>query len=156
VDDSELPSSMSLFISHSNSRTVSRSSTPRDFTSREKSSISEDGSISVKVVHDMSIILLRAQRNISFAELRAKVYDKFVQQEGVPLSISFALAFLPPTPIDCSKPRSRSRSSSMSAVERPDPTHMRFISSEHEWQHVIASIGRGKLTLRAIGDQGTV
>jgi len=147
-------SSVSLFISHSNSRTVSRSSTPRDFTSREKSNISEDGSISVKVVHDMSIILLRTQRNISFAELRAKVYDKFVQQEGVPLSTFFTLAFLPPAPIDYSKPQPRPQSSSMSAVGRPNLAHMRFISSEHEWQHVIASTGRGKLTLRAIGDQG--
>ncbi|KIM82544.1 hypothetical protein PILCRDRAFT_465649 [Piloderma croceum F 1598] len=152
VDDLEFPLFMSSFSSDSNSRTVSRSLTLRDFTSREKSNVSEDGSIFVKVVHDMSIILLRLQRSISFVELRAKVYDKFVQQEGVPLSTSFALAFLPATPIDYSKPRPRS--SSMSAVGRPDIAHMRFISSEHEWQHVIASTGRGKLTLRAIGDQG--
>jgi hypothetical protein len=151
VEDSEFPSG-SLFSSHSNSRTVSRSLTLRDFTSREKSNISEDGRISIKVVHDMSIILLRLQQSISFAELRARVYDKFVQQEGVPLSTSFALALLPPTPIDYRK--HRPRSSSMSAVGRPAIAHMRFISSEHEWQRAIASTSRGKLTLRAIGDQG--
>jgi hypothetical protein len=152
----ELPSSMSLFSFHSSSssgsRGRSRSSTLSDFTSSDSSSVSGDGSISVKVVHNTSIILLRIHRSISFEDLRAKVFDKFVQQEGVPLSASFALAFLPPAPIDYSKPRSRS--SSMSSVGFPDLAHMRFISSEREWQHAIALTGRGKLTLRAIGDQG--
>ncbi|KIM84961.1 hypothetical protein PILCRDRAFT_817790 [Piloderma croceum F 1598] len=155
----ELPSSMSLFSSHSSSsrgsrssRARSRSSTLSDFTSSDSSSVSGDGSISVKVVHNTSIILLRINRSISFADLRAKVYDKFIQQEGVPLSASFALAFLPPAPIDYNKPRSRS--SSVSSVGFPDLVHMRFISSEREWQHAIALTGRGKLTLRAIGDQG--
>ena len=156
----ELPSSMSLFSSHSSSssrgsrssRARSRSSTFSDFTSSDSSSISGDGSISVKVVHNTSIILLRINRSISFADMRARVYDKFVQQQDVPLSASFALAFLPPAPIDHDKPRSRS--SSMSSVGFPDLAHMRFISSEHEWQHAIALTGRGKLTLRAIGDRG--
>jgi len=155
----ELPSSISLFSSHSSSsrgsrssRARSRSSTFSDFTSSDSSSISGDGSISVKVVHNTSIILLRIPRSISFEDLRVKVYDKFIQQEGVPLSASFALAFLPPGPIDYNKPRSRS--SSMSSVGFPDLAHMRFISSEHEWQHAIALTVRGKLTLRAIGDQG--
>ena len=155
----ELPSSMSLFSSHSSSssrgsRGRSRSSTLSDFTSSDSSSVSGDGSISVKVVHNTSIILLRIHRSISFGDLRAKVYDKFVQQEGVPLSTFFTLAFLPPTPIDYCKPQPRPQSSSMSAVGRPNLAHMRFISSEREWQHAIALTGRGKLTLRAIGDQG--
>jgi hypothetical protein len=115
--------------------------------------MSVDGSISVKVVHHKSIVLLRINRSISLAELRAKIYDKFVQQEGIPLSESFAIAFLPPAPIDYSKPRSRS--SSMSSVGFPDLAHMRFISSQQDWEHAIALTGRGKLTLRAIGEPGT-
>ncbi|KIM91380.1 hypothetical protein PILCRDRAFT_810662 [Piloderma croceum F 1598] len=150
----ELPSSMSLFSFHSSSsRGRSQSSTLGDFTSSsDSSSVSGDGSISVKVVHNTSIILLRIHQSISFGDLRAKIYDKFVQQEGVPLSASFALAFLPPAPIDYSEPRSRS--SFMSSVGFPDLAHMRFISSTREWQHAIALTGRGKLTLWAIGDQG--
>ena len=76
-----------------------------------------------------------------------------MQQESVPLSASYAMAFLPPAPpIDYSKPRSRSNS--VSSVGFPDLAHMRFISSPHDWEHAIASAHRGKLTLRAIGDQG--
>jgi len=156
----ELPSSISLFSSHStnsrgslNSRGRSRSSTVSDFTSSDSSIISEDGSISVKVVHNKSIILLRIHRHISFEELRTRVFEKFVQQEGVPLSASFAMAFLPPSHIDYSKPRSRSSSMS-SSVGFPDLAHMRFISSQRDWEHAVASTGRGKITLRAIGDQG--
>lgn len=153
----DLPSSVSVFSSsHSTigrgNRGRSRSSSISDFTCSDTSSTRADGSISVKVVHNNSIILLRIPRSISFAELRAKVYAKFVQQEGVPLSASFAIAFLPPAPIDYSKPRSRS--SSISSVGFPDLAHMRFLSSERDWEHAIASTGRGKLTLRAIGDQG--
>ena len=154
----ELPpsSSVSIFSSHSSNsrhgRTRSRSSTFSDFTSSDCSTISGDGSISVKVVHNKSIILLRVYRSISFADMRSKVYDKFVQQEGVPLSASFAIAFLPPAPIDYSKPLCRS--SSMSSVGFPDLAHMRFISSQREWEDAIASTVRGKLTLRTIGEQG--
>jgi len=111
-------------------------------------------SLHIKVVHNTAIILLRAHRSITFEEARAKIYEKFVSQEGVPLSESFALAYLPPAPIDYSKPRSRSGSLSSLSVGFPDLAHMRFISSQRDWENAIASIGRGKLILRSIGDRG--
>jgi hypothetical protein len=153
----ELPSSVSTFSSHSSGsrhgRMRSRSSTISSFNTSDSSTISGDGSISVKVVHNKSIILFRINRNISLAALRAKVYDKFVEQEGVPLSASFAIAFLPPALIDHSKPQSPS--SSMSSVGFPDLAHMRFISSQHDWEQAVTLAGTRKLTLRAIGEPGT-
>lgn len=151
----ELPSSMPVFSFHSDSirssRTRSRSiSNASDFTSSDSSSILGDGNISIKVVHNKSIILLRVYRYISLPELRAKIYDKFVQQEGVPLSASFGIAFLPPSSIDLG----RSRSSSISSAGFPELAQMRFLSSQNDLERAIMTTGRGKLVLRAIGDQG--
>lgn len=158
----ELPSNASLYSSisghsHRTFRTFRTSTTSRTSvatgTASDTSSIMEaTGQISVKVVHNHSIILLRVHRTISFEEMRSKVYDKFVTQENIPLSESFAMAYLPPSPIDYSKPRSRSNS--MTSLGVPDLAHMRFIHSQHEWEHAMASTVRGKLTLRAIGDRG--
>jgi hypothetical protein len=128
----------------------SRSSTISGLTSSDLSTISGDGGISVKIIHNMSIILLRIHRNISFTEMRAKIYDKFVQQEDIPLSASFAIALLAPAAVDYNK--SLSGSGSMSSVKSPDLTQMRFISSQRDWEHTIASTGTRKLTLRAIGE----
>jgi hypothetical protein len=133
-------------------QTKSRSSTISGLTSSDLSAISGDGGISVKIIHSMSIILLRIRRNISFTEMRAKIYDKFVQQENIPLSASFSLALLAPTAVDYNK--SLPGSSSISSVGFPDLTHVRFISSQHDWEHTIAFTGTGKLTLHAIGEQG--
>jgi hypothetical protein len=152
-------SSMSVFSSHStrsgrsgrDNQTRSRSSTFSDFTSSSISTISGDSSISVKVAYNKEIVLLRIRRNISFEDLRVKIYEKFVQQEGVPLSVSFALGFLPSTHVDYNQPRSRSGSMS-SSVGFPDLAHMRFISSQHDWERTVASAA-GKLTLHAIGEQ---
>jgi hypothetical protein len=143
----DFPSPTSMFSFHSGS---SRTTSARSITS-DVSFISD--TLHIKVVHNTAIILLRVHRSISFEEARSKIYEKFVTQEGVPLSESFALAFLPPAPIDYSKPRPRSDSMS-SSVGFPDLAHMRFISSQREWEQAVASIGRGKLILRSIGDRG--
>lgn len=155
----ELPSNASLYSSisghsHRTFRTFRTSTTSRTSvatgTASDTSSIMEaTGQISVKVVHNHSIILLRVHRTISFEEMRSKVYDKFVHQENAPLSESFALAYLPSLPID-----QRARSDSITSAGFPELAHMRFVSSQFEWEHVLASAGRGKLTLRAIGDRG--
>ncbi|KZP14802.1 hypothetical protein FIBSPDRAFT_867940 [Athelia psychrophila] len=49
-------------------------------------SLSPDGCISVEVSHNIAIIYLRVSRSIPFPDLRTKIYDKFLTQEGVPLS----------------------------------------------------------------------
>ena len=127
-----------MFSFHSGS---SRTTSARSITS-DVSFISD--TLHIKVVHNTAIILLRVHRSISFEEARSKIYEKFVTQEGVPLSESFALAFLPPAPIDYSKPRPRSDSMS-SSVGFPDLAHMRFISSQREWEQAVASIGRQEI-----------
>ncbi|KAF8169759.1 hypothetical protein BJ912DRAFT_998807 [Pholiota molesta] len=56
------------------------------------------GSISIKAAHNSAIILLRVSREMSLTEVRQRIYNKFVGQEGIPLANDFAIAFAHPTP----------------------------------------------------------
>ncbi|KAF8348931.1 hypothetical protein F5887DRAFT_948381 [Amanita rubescens] len=107
------------------------------------SSIVPDGMISIKAALNQSIVALRVSRTISYGELRERLYDKFVIQEGLPLSKSFTIALT--NPIRRRTSRGRSRSSSVSSVE-----HMEFISSQRNWDSVVTSYDGGKLTLRIL------
>jgi hypothetical protein len=156
--EGELPSSIwSSDPLGSARRGLTRSWSPTlsDFCSGDSSTTPKDDTVAVKVVHSKSNIILRINRNISFTEMRARVYDKFVQQEGLPLSASFALAFLPPPPIDgkLNKPQSQNMPI-VSPIGSLGLEHKRFISSQSDWEHVIESTGGGKLILQAVGDQG--
>ena len=126
----------------------------RDFRSGNSSTTPKDDTVAVKVVHRKSNIILRINRNIPFAEIRARVYDKFVQQEGIPLSASFALAFLPPAPTDSKSNKTQPRNG---PIVSPSGflglVHMRFISSQSDWEHAIESTVGDKLILHAVGDQ---
>lgn len=107
------------------------------------SSIVPDGMISIKAALNQSIVALRVSKAISYEEIRERLYDKFVIQEGIPLSKSFTIALT--NPIRRRTSRGRSRSSSVSSVE-----HMEFISSQRNWDSVVASYDGGKLTLRIL------
>lgn len=48
--------------------------------------------VSVKVVHEDTIIMLRVSLNTSFVDLRQRIYNKLVGQEGIALSESFSLS----------------------------------------------------------------
>jgi hypothetical protein len=107
------------------------------------SSIVPDGMISVKAALNQSIVVLRVSKAISYEELRERLHDKFVGQEGLPLSSSFTIALT--NPIRRGTSKGRSRSSSVSSAE-----HMEFITSQRNWDSVVASYDGGKLTLRIL------
>lgn len=107
------------------------------------SSIVPDGMISVKAALNQSIVVLRVSKATSYEELRDRLHDKFVGQEGLPLSSSFTIALT--NPIRRGTSRGRSRSSSVSSAE-----YMEFITSQRNWDSVVASYDGGKLTLRIL------
>ncbi|KAJ7592902.1 hypothetical protein C8J56DRAFT_1023772 [Mycena floridula] len=57
-------------------------------------SASTTGQITLKAAHNKSIILLRVARDSDFFEVRARIHDKLVSQENVPLSDNFTLAVM--------------------------------------------------------------
>jgi hypothetical protein len=113
--------------------------------------------IAIKAIHNKAIIVFRAPREISYNEMRKKLYEKFVRQEGVELTQSFTMAYLlPPTIIqsdhvDPARARSRSDSfSSMWSMGMTDLKPMRFVTSQVEWEMILASVKGAKLTIRIL------
>ncbi|KAF8150697.1 hypothetical protein B0H34DRAFT_729893 [Crassisporium funariophilum] len=125
--------------------TVSTFATSTWTISTNNASLSPSGSLSIKAAHGTSIILLRISREITLCELRQRLYNKFVGQEGVPLSQTFCVAFVPPTPV--SPNHGRLRSASTSSADRME---LQFINSESEWEHLVSTIEGQKITLRIL------
>ncbi|KAH8831632.1 hypothetical protein DL96DRAFT_1552904 [Flagelloscypha sp. PMI_526] len=81
----------------------------------------------IKVAHENTIVVLRAQRSIPLVEMRQRIYDKLVNQERLSISPSFALAlFVPPTP-ERGRGRSGSLPSSTASSNRVNPDEIYWI-----------------------------
>ncbi|KAI5892897.1 uncharacterized protein SCHCODRAFT_01094803 [Schizophyllum commune H4-8] len=125
-------------------------------SSRPNSSAGTEPQLAIKAAHNNTIILLRATRSIPFGELRRRLHDKFVKQEGVPLSEDFTVAFhAPPAEPQVSEAaarlgvrQGRARSSSLSA----GILSMQFINSQAEWERALQDVDveSGKLHLRIL------
>ncbi|KAF8959503.1 hypothetical protein BDZ97DRAFT_1837439 [Flammula alnicola] len=100
------------------------------------------GSVLIKAAHNSAIILLRVARETAFADVRQRLYSKFVGQEGIPLSQDFAIAFVPSSLLSPSKGRKRPSSA--------ENMELRFISSDLDWEQLITSANGSKLTLRVL------
>ena len=94
------------------------------------------------------IIVFRVPVGTKYAEIRDKIYDKFVNQEGISLRHSFPLAYLTPAR------RSSTTSSVYSGISRntvggasAHPSSLVQIQSQEEWEEILRG-SDGKLTLR--------
>jgi hypothetical protein len=111
-------------------------------------------SVTIKAAFNNTIVMLRAPADVSFQDLRQRIMRKFVEQEGVPVSNSFTIAYVLPMHVvqpegaDPSLARSRANSLSMAGI--PDLTKVRFVTCELEWKLVLSFAGNGKLALRII------
>lgn len=90
-------------------------------TSSAKKSFSS--SITLKVSLNTSIIMVKVSRDISYADMRQRIYNKFVGQEGIPLSQEFTIM---------------TKSGDM------------IIESDEEWLVVEGACGESKLQLQVI------
>ncbi|KAI0925653.1 hypothetical protein AcV5_008331 [Taiwanofungus camphoratus] len=110
-------------------------------------SLTGTDTFAVKAMLDDSIVLLRATPSTTLVDLRARIRDKFARQEGVPLSESFRIGYLPPSDGPVRSRRGRARSNSVSTVGSETSQAVHLITSEEEWQTAIANCA-GKLTIR--------
>ncbi|KAH9481331.1 hypothetical protein JR316_0005853 [Psilocybe cubensis] len=111
--------------------------------STTSSTISPGTSISIKAAFNSSIILLRVPRETTLADIRQRLYNKFVGQEGVPLSKSFDIIFVPPSQSSPTKDQSSSHSLSPN-----DLMDFFFIHSDDEWQEIVSTTSGSKVNLR--------
>ncbi|KAJ7031294.1 hypothetical protein C8F04DRAFT_1041514 [Mycena alexandri] len=105
----------------------------------------------IKAAHNDSIILLRAAEELSLTEIRWRLREKFLGQEGVNLSEKFTLAYMVPAAPSKGSVQARGRSGSLSSAGTlADTALMEMISTEADWQHLRASLDGAKLTLRVL------
>ncbi|KDR78978.1 hypothetical protein GALMADRAFT_278233 [Galerina marginata CBS 339.88] len=149
--DLDLPSTpesnrMSFNRPPSPTPTASTVSTSLTISTTVTSDSLSPGLVSIKAAHNSSIIMLRISRETPLADIRQRLYNKFVAQEGVPLSQSFGIAFVPPSP-QSSPVKGRTRSTSVSSVDRQE---LITIDSDVAWQHLISTTTGGKITIRIL------
>jgi hypothetical protein len=111
--------------------------------------------VTIKVVYkDQSIVVLRTPRDITFADVRQRIRQKFVNQEEIPLSDSFTMAFVLPAnvvqPDQVDPSRARTRTTSLSTAGIPDLTKVRFVRNQVEWSLVVNFAGKEKMVFRII------
>ncbi|KAJ7475998.1 hypothetical protein FB451DRAFT_264650 [Mycena latifolia] len=119
-------------------------------TTTTASSVASASSLVIKAAHNNSIILLRAEADLPLSEIRRRLREKFLGQEDVTLSETFALAYMiPATPAKASV-QSRGRANSLSAGTLTDTALMEMITTEDEWARLRSSLDGAKLTLRVM------
>ncbi|KAJ7773467.1 hypothetical protein B0H16DRAFT_1512449 [Mycena metata] len=104
----------------------------------------------IKAAHNDSIILLRAAEELSLTEIRWRLREKFLGQEGITLSEKFTLAYMIPAVPSKGSVQARGRSNSLSSAAALDSALMEIISTEADWAQLRASLDGAKLTLRVL------
>ncbi|KAJ6531965.1 hypothetical protein B0H19DRAFT_1273140 [Mycena capillaripes] len=102
----------------------------------------------IKAAHNSSIILLRAEEDLTLSEMRWRLREKFLGQEGIALSEIFTLAYVIPASPGKAPVQSRKRANSTGTLL--DSAQMEMISTEEEWARLRSSLDGAKLTLRVI------
>lgn len=114
------------------------------FSSPTKSIASCSSSVpqhfTIKAGYNDAMILLRVPCEISYKDLRHRLYNKFVGLEGIPLSEKFAISYVQPIKADNSLDHSQPHHS--------DSSTLYPVASEGDWECVAASLDGCKLTLR--------
>jgi hypothetical protein len=107
--------------------------------------------LSIKAAHNSSIIMLRVSKDTAFDDIRQRLYNKFVGQEGIPLSKEFAVAMVIPSNTAPSPAKSSSSNLSRSlSVSSVDKTELHFIDSQYDWEQVVLIKESSKVTLRIL------
>jgi len=84
-------------------------------------------------------------RQIGFAEVRQRLYNKFIGQEGIPLSQTYNIVFVPPN--NNPPPPAGSVTTSL-ANNRTDVQVMITLESESDWEQLMSTVQDNKITLR--------
>ncbi len=120
---------------------------------------SGDDAIAIKAIYmdqPGTVIAFRSDRGVSLADVRLKLHDKLVKQQGiVSLSENFKLAYrlqMPLSPRSGGGTRSRSGSLTSEVSALHDPAQLLNISSQKEWRDAVDGT-TAKLTLHIMNDE---
>jgi len=99
--------------------------------------------LSIKARYNDSMIMLRVPVDMAYKDMRQRLYDKFVGQEGVPLSDSFTITYLQPIFANPQADKASERSLTLSSEHQEH-----LVTSQADWENVTTSIEGSKLALR--------
>ncbi|KAJ7455302.1 hypothetical protein B0H11DRAFT_251331 [Mycena galericulata] len=85
-------------------------------TTTASSPSSSSSPLVIKAAHNDAIILLRAEEDLPLCEIRQRLREKFLGQEGITLSETFTLAYMIPASPAKASVQSRNRSHSLSST----------------------------------------
>ncbi|KAG6821322.1 hypothetical protein H0H93_000183 [Arthromyces matolae] len=120
-------------------------SPPKSTTFSSKTMTPIPDQFTIKAKYNDSLIILRVPDEISYKDLRQRLFNKLVGQEGIALSDKFQITFLQPVNKAPTTHNSTisSRPSSFDAEE-----HLPYsVTSADDWENVAASVQGYKLTL---------
>jgi len=120
-------------------RTLSRTRSAVSCSTTTTSTLSPADSISIKAIHDSCIILLRVSRGLGFAEVRQRLYNKFIGQEGIPLSQAYEVAVVPP-----------SEASAGPCSTLDNRPVVQLVTLESDWEQLVSTLQGDKITLRIL------
>ena len=109
--------------------------------------------ISVKAyLTEDAIVVFRVAYETTYAEIRDKIYDKFVNQEGISLRPDFPLAYLVPvftrgSPTSPASPGSTRKRAGSVGSPTTNQSSLLPIQSQEAWDDIVRE-SDGKLTLR--------
>ncbi len=116
-------------------------------------SLDPNTSFTIKAMHGESIVSFKVERNISLAELRQRIREKFVNQEKVPLNNNFVVSYKNLRSPGRIGNRARTYSTStiatvstIASLGSLDPSSLSFLVLEPEWRSLAEQCG-SKLTL---------
>jgi len=89
--------------------------------------------------------MLRIPRDISFSDLKRRLYEKFVNQENILLSESFSVVLAVPPAAPVGRAHLDSRRGSVATC-----TEMRFIDCEAAWRSITTKNDGSKIMLRIL------
>ncbi|KAF8150698.1 hypothetical protein B0H34DRAFT_149015 [Crassisporium funariophilum] len=112
---------------------------------RESAPFTSD-SVTIKAAHNASIIMLRVARDIPFLDLKRRLHNKFVNQEGHLLSLWFSVVLVLPSLSSSGSPSAPTRK----RVSLADRTEMRFLNCEADWRRTTSTNDGSKITLRIL------
>lgn len=142
-----VPPSPSAYISSARSSEtpvpVSPTSTVISTWSEASSATETSTRVTVKAVHNESIILLRVIRDSDLAEVRNKIKEKFSSQEKLVLTESFTLAVVLPT---ARSPTPGGMSNSLSSAGG----QLKLILTDNDWQRALTVTDGSKITVRVL------
>ncbi|KAK7033265.1 hypothetical protein R3P38DRAFT_2921715 [Favolaschia claudopus] len=139
----------SIYSFYSARSTLSSTTTATSVTAA--SSASSSSSLVIKAAHNNTIILLKAEADLSLREVRHRLCEKFLAQEGISLSDKFALAYMIPASPSGNFKAGRNRSNSLSSTSAlSEAALMEKIATEEDWARLTSSLDGAKVTLRIL------